>query len=252
MENLSSYNAVLQEQPALTAAPYTWYPQTQVCYIKNKDFFFAAKGGYNNESHNHNDVGSFSLYVDETPVFIDAGVGTYTRQTFSNERYNIWTMQSDYHNLPMINGMPQHFGAEYKAKDAQFDARKRSFSLNISDAYTKDAAVKKWKRSYALSDKNRLTISDEFQLSEAKDFNQLNFLTWAKPDTSQPGKVILDKNGKRIEMKYDPSIFNVSIETVPQTDTRLSNVWGKEIYRLQLTAKQKSLKGKYLFTINRF
>jgi len=251
MENFASYNAVLQEQPALTTAPYTWYPQTQVCYIKNKDFFFAAKGGYNNESHNHNDVGSFSLYVDETPVFIDAGVGTYTRQTFSNERYNIWTMQSNYHNLPMINGMPQKFGAEYKAKDAQFDARKRSFSLNISDAYTKDAAVKKWKRSYVLSDKNRLVISDEFQLSEAKDFNQLNFLTWAKPDTSQPGKVILDKNGKRIEMKYDPSIFNVSIETVPQTDTRLSNVWGKEIYRLQLTAKQKSLKGKYLFTINK-
>lgn len=251
MENLASYNAVLQEQPALTEAPYTWYPQTQVCYIKIKDFFFAAKGGYNNESHNHNDVGSFSLYVDETPVFIDAGVGTYTRQTFSNERYNIWTMQSNYHNLPMINGMPQKFGAEYKAKDAQFDARKRSFSLNISDAYTKDAAVKKWKRSYVLSDKNRLVISDEFQLSEAKDFNQLNFLTWAKPDTSQPGKVILDKNGKRIEMKYDPSIFNVSIETVPQTDTRLSNVWGKEIYRLQLTAKQKSLKGKYLFTINK-
>lgn len=70
--------------------------------------FFAAKGGYNNESHNHNDAGTFSLYLHTTPVFIDAGVGTYTRQTFSSERYTIWTMQSNYHNLPMINGVPNH------------------------------------------------------------------------------------------------------------------------------------------------
>ena len=30
----------------------------------------AAKGGFNNESHNHNDVGTFSLYVNTIPVFI--------------------------------------------------------------------------------------------------------------------------------------------------------------------------------------
>ena len=38
--------------------------------------FVAAKGGFNNESHNHNDVGTFSLYVNTIPVIIDAGVGT--------------------------------------------------------------------------------------------------------------------------------------------------------------------------------
>ena len=53
--------------------------------------FVAAKGGFNNESHNHNDVGTFSLYVNTIPVIIDAGVGTYTKQTFGKDRYTIWT-----------------------------------------------------------------------------------------------------------------------------------------------------------------
>jgi hypothetical protein len=252
VENIASFGALLAEQPALTTAAYTWYPQTQVCYIKNQQgFFFAAKGGHNNESHNHNDVGTFSLYIDTIPFFIDAGVGTYTRQTFSNERYSIWTMQSNYHNLSLINGMPQPFGAQYKAKDVQFDAKKKIFSLDISGAYPKDAAVKAWKRSYTLSDKEGLIILDEFQLSEAKDYNQLNFLTWTKPDIGEQGRVVLEKDGKRVQMKYDAALFSASIEAIPQTDTRLSNVWGKEIYRLQLKAKQKNLKGKYLFTINK-
>lgn len=253
IENIASYESVLKEQPALTTAPYTWYPQTQVCYIKNKQgFFFAAKGGHNNESHNHNDVGSFSLYVDRIPVFIDAGVGTYTRQTFSSERYSIWTMQSNFHNLPLINGVPQSYGASYKAKDVRFDAAKNTFRLDIGGAYPAAASVHTWVRSYTLSDENGLVFSDEFQLSETREPNQLYFLTWVRPDISHEGKIILEKNGQHIEMKYDASAFTTSVDVIPQTDTRLSNVWGKEIYRLQLTARQKTPGGKYTFAINRF
>ena len=104
------------------APGYSWYPETEFCYMTNKNgFFVATKGGYNNESHNHNDAGTFSLYLNTTPIFIDAGVGTYTRQTFSSERYSIWTMQSNYHNLPMVNGVPQQFGSEFRATDVHFD-----------------------------------------------------------------------------------------------------------------------------------
>ena len=38
------------------APGYSWYPETEFCYMTNKNgFFVATKGGYNNESHNHND-----------------------------------------------------------------------------------------------------------------------------------------------------------------------------------------------------
>ena len=84
---------------------FTWYPETEFCYLSTKEgLFLATKGGHNGESHNHNDVGTCSVWFNQTPILIDAGVGTYTRQTFSGERYSIWTMQSNYHNLPMING----------------------------------------------------------------------------------------------------------------------------------------------------
>ncbi len=62
---------------AHTIPACTWYPETEFCYLTNKSgWFLATKGGFNNESHNHNDVGTFSLYVNTIPVLIDAGVGT--------------------------------------------------------------------------------------------------------------------------------------------------------------------------------
>ncbi|MBK9318909.1 MAG: heparinase II/III family protein, partial [Bacteroidetes bacterium] len=83
LENLSVVKEILAAKPALPAVAQSWYPQTEFCYIKNNNgLFLATKGGFNNESHNHNDAGTFSLYANETPFFIDAGVGTYTRQTF--------------------------------------------------------------------------------------------------------------------------------------------------------------------------
>ncbi len=80
----------------------------------------AAKGGHNDESHNHNDVGEFVVYCDGKPLLIDAGVETYSRKTFSPQRYEIWTMQSAYHNLPTIDGVQQAPGAAFAARDVTY------------------------------------------------------------------------------------------------------------------------------------
>ena len=251
MENIKTASDIFSVKPSLLSEKFSWYPNTEFCYMKNNNnFFFAAKGGYNNESHNHNDVGTFSLYIDTLPVFIDAGVGTYTRQTFSDERYTIWTMQSDYHNLPMINGMPQKFGAEYKSANVKFDEAHSEFSMNIANAYTKETAVVDWNRKYTLTEKS-LFIEDQFELNALKSPNKIHFMTWAKPVIANNGVVILQKSGKQVNMKYDASIFDLQIEPVILSDTRLSNVWGSEIYRMVFTAKKQTLKGKYKFTISK-
>lgn len=238
-------------KPVYESPAYTWYPETQFCYMTNKTgFFFAAKGGYNNESHNHNDAGSFSLYLNTTPIFIDAGVGTYTRQTFSNERYSIWTMQSNYHNLPMINGVPQSFGSSYKATNVSFDPKRMTFAADISTAYPAEACVNSWVRSYILSkNKGELKIRDVFSLKERKGTNQVNFLTWGKVDVSSEGVVRIEVNGEKVDLLYDKKTFTPSVETIPLKDPRLSNVWGKEIYRLSLNAVETALAGTYVFTI---
>ncbi len=237
-------------KPASYHAASTWYPETEFCYIRNPNgFFLAAKGGYNAESHNHNDMGSFTLYIDEMPMIIDAGVGTYTRQTFSNERYSIWIMQSNYHNLPMINGMAEALGAQYRSRNVKFDPAKSLFSLDLAGAYPEEASVEKWQRTYQLTLKAGLIIQDEFKLKETLKPNQLNFLTWAKPDVSTSGTVILEKEGVKLKLTYDTSLFEPSVETVSLSDKRLSNVWGNEIYRLTLSAKRSQRAGKYIVSI---
>ncbi|MEG1748977.1 MAG: heparinase II/III family protein [Tannerellaceae bacterium] len=236
-------------KPVYQAPAYTWYPETEFCYMTNKSgFFFASKGGYNNESHNHNDAGTFSLYLNTTPIIIDAGVGTYTRQTFSSERYNIWSMQSNYHNLPMINGTPQQFGSNYKATDVTFNPKKMSFRANIATAYPTEAAVQKWVRSYTLS-KDALKIEDSFVLDNALQPNKINFLTRGQVDLTEPGVIKIEADGEKVTLSYQKDTFTPSIETVELTDPRLSNVWGKEIYRISLVANKLPLTGNYNYTI---
>ena len=237
-----------QTKPAHNVPACTWYPETEFCYLTNNSgWFLATKGGFNNESHNHNDAGTFSLYINNTPMLIDAGVGTYTRQTFSSERYSIWTMQSNYHNLPMINGVPQRFGQEYKATNVVCKEKQRFFSADISTAYPEEAAVNSWIRSYKLENK-RLVITDKFSLKETKAANQVNFLVWGDIDISKAGKVSIKVGKEHATLEY-PANFKTTLETIELPDTRLSNVWGKQIYRIVLIDTQKKLEGSYKFII---
>lgn len=240
----------LKAETAIFHMPaYSWYPQTEFCYLSNKNnLFLAAKGGYNNESHNHNDVGTFSLYSNTVPLLIDAGVGTYTRQTFSSERYDIWTMQSNYHNLPMINGIPQSFGNRFRATEVKADLKRQSFSLNIATAYPEEAKVERWIRSYRLT-RNGLDISDDFKLRTTVAPNQINFLTWGKVDMSKPGIVTIEVKGEKAVLTYDKAVFTVTIETIKLSDKKLSDVWGDEIYRVSLNARKQISAGTYNYKI---
>ncbi|WP_394801108.1 heparinase II/III family protein [Niabella ginsengisoli] len=157
-------------------------------------------------------------------------------------------MQSNYHNLPLINGVAQSDGSMYKAQHVSFNASKSRFSAGISAAYKKDAAIKIWQRTYTLSAKG-LVIEDEFELSKIISPSVINFLTWANPDISKPGIVELIRDGRKVTLAYNKNVFEARIETIPLEDKRLSNVWGNEIYRLSLVAKKQALKDKYQFII---
>lgn len=233
------------EKPFHNVPDYTWYPETEFYYRKNAKAFLAAKGGYNDESHNHNDAGTFSLWIADTPVIIDAGVGTYTRQTFSSERYKIWTMQSNYHNLPLINGQPQEYGRKYKA--TQVTANKNRFSANIAQAYGNEAEVTNWFRSYQLKN-NQLVINDKFTLKQTQQPNVINFMVWGDVKVGN-GKIIIQKEAVKATLNYDSKLFKPTVETITLTDPRLANVWGKKLYRISLTATAIKPNGSYTYTI---
>jgi len=246
-EDLRCFPQLQHTQAALPQNAYKWYLETQFLYLKKGVFFFAAKGGFNNESHNHNDVGSFILYQDQQPLFIDAGVGTYTKKTFSDDRYSIWTMQGAYHNLPLINGADQAFGKEYKAENVVFLPEQNKFQLDIGKAYPKTANIEHWNRSYSLV-ADGLTIQDEFKIKNPTQPNIVHFLVSKEPEIN--GGLITMGDGLAA-LRFNPAQFVASYEAIPQDDTRLSQVWGERLYRITLKAKSIKSTGKYSFIIKK-
>ena len=199
LPSLFSLEDLLNAKPKEPLTSDFWLPELQVMGARsfegsNDGFYVASKGGHNAESHNHNDVGNFIVYADGYPALIDVGVETYTAKTFSSRRYEIWTMQSAYHNLPTINGVMQKNGREYQATDAGYKAGKTKvvFSLDISKAYPGEAKVKSWKRTITLERGKRVTISDKYVLDAVKENLKLTLMSWQKPGLEVEGKIRLE------------------------------------------------------------
>lgn len=230
----------------------TWYPETEFAYMRNSDgWFLAAKGGNNNESHNHNDVGTFILFIDSRPVFIDAGVGTYSKKTFSHERYTVWTMQSSWHNLPEINGTSQIFGDQFRARDTECDTRKRIFSSDISGAYSSAAECLTWTRRYSLKD-HVLEITDEFSLSERVAADTVNFLVCGNAEVAPDmSAVMIGTDGISVSLDY-PEGMGVDVARIPLDDPHLGGIWGSSLERISFVSPPDApLNGKYVFRVKR-
>lgn len=204
----------------------------------------AAKGGYNAESHNHNDVGSFILYVDGQPVMVDAGVGTYTAATFDHRRYTIWMMQSEFHNLPVINGFGQKDGGQYRSRNVKHtdNGRVMNFSLDMAGAYPAEAGCRSWVRDYRFDRRrNTFTLTDTYDLSEVEGPVALNFLTCGTVASGRGG-VEIQSGDKTLRMAFDLSKYELTTEAVELTDPRLSNIWGERLTRIVLKVKNPKRK----------
>lgn len=251
LENLFALDAIAKAEAVEPLIKSFWLSGTEVAGAREdegstKGFYFAAKGGHNSESHNHNDVGSFILYYDGEPALIDAGVGTYTRKTFSGQRYDIWTMRSLYHNLPMINNTEQKAGKQFAAKSASFEDKGKvvRFSTDISAAYPETAQVNRWIRSYTLERKKRFVIGDEFDLKAISGPTQLNFLSAGKIEKVSDGEAKIIGKGFTLRMTWDRGQYDFAVEEVDmEDDQRLTNAWPDGLRRIQLTRKDNKLKG---------
>ena len=236
-----------------TEAPYAapaahMFDGIQVMTARQKEnsgegFFLAAKGGHNHESHNHNDIGNFVLYRNGQPVIIDAGVETYTKKTFGDRRYEIWTMQSDYHNVPQINGVSQMDGQEFAARDVRYDTDGvlSQLMLDIAGAYPAAAQVKQYERRIALDRAaDTVTVTDQFALDAAVAPLVLHLMCADEPTG---GEGVFRVNGT--VMRYDAAQFDAAVEAVPLDDPRLSASWErKALYRIRLAAKQIMASGE--------
>ncbi len=208
--------------------------------------YFGIKGHHNAESHNHNDAGSFMLYADGQPVLIDVGVETYTVKTFSPQRYEIWTMQSAYHNLPTINGVMQAWGHRYAAADVRHDAndRQASVEMELAHAYPTEAGVESWRRRLVLTRGRDVTLSETYRLREVRAPLVLNFMTADAVENRAADELVLrGKSGPAVAMHFDATRLKARVEEIPVEDNQLRGVWGGTLRRIQLVDEQPAPAG---------
>ena len=258
IENYLSIKQVQKE-----AAPYVpvndaWFGDIQVLTARaSNGFFMATHGGHNAESHNHNDVGDFMLYANGEPVIIDAGRGNYTARTFSAQRYELWFTQSQYHNLPIINGLGQKAGREFEASNVKstISEKEATLNLDIANAYDKNAGIVSWNRTVKLNRaKNTVELTDDYALNQKPTSLQQVFMTICTIDNSVAGKITLKTpKGQVVTLQYDPKVWEVSTD-LPSTEgmeyVSFKTKWDNlPVQRIILNSKNLVQKSKSSFTL---
>lgn len=244
LQNIDALKAEKPSEPTNSA----WYPDLQIKTFRysagnGKGLFCAFKGGNNAENHNHNDVGSMVVYYDGEPLFIDCGTGEYTDKTFSKERYDIWTMQTAYHNAPLVNGYNQKEGKQFAATVVK--ETPTSLTLDLTKAYPADADANLWQRTVEVK-KDEITLTEEFDLNSYKASSRLIFVTPVKPDTSKPGRVKLGNH----TITYPMGVMVAGMEDISdKIDPVLRQMWGDKLYRVGIAISANKPKGKVVLKI---
>lgn len=175
------------------------------CTIRQKACGFAAKGGHNLVSHNHNDAGSFLIDINGQQLLCDAGCGCYTRQYFDPAlRYGLIACGSQGHSVPLIDGCTQYSGLEYRAVNTRIEASDAADTLccDIAPAYGLKQ-LHQLQRDLCFDKKAGIvTLQDRFVLDGGTHRLTERFTTWQQPRT-EDGCVIIEHDGDRLILQAD-------------------------------------------------
>jgi len=170
---------------------------------------FAAKGGNNDEPHNHNDLGNFILNHMGEDIFVDIGCPEYVKEYFIGEtRYDFLAASSLGHSVPLINNNAQSFGKDYYAQILKYQEldSKTYYALDLKNAYHCEELIR-YEREFIWNHENlELEIKDKFRFS--KDNNEIKevFISRIKPQIIENGKLIISNNNFRAELLYDDKL----------------------------------------------
>lgn len=221
--------------PSTSAIPHPdiFYPSAGLFIVRDKHLCLAVKSGDNDDSHNHNDTGSFTIYKDGMPLFIDIGVESYTKKTFSPERYEIWAMQSQYHNLPTFDGLMQMNGPDYRATNVchELSPHMGEITMDIARAYPSEE-IQSYTRTARLDKDQQITITDTY--TGTKHPAVLSLMTYEKPTITHNTNNDTMTLGTLGTCQITGA-SNIQTECIPITDPRLQQTWKHPIHRTLVT-----------------
>jgi len=228
----------------------SWYPDLGLMTARVKEdttdgFYLAIQAAPNQRPHGHNDSGSFIVFHDGNPIFVDIGPEAYTAPRYK------FSVQSAYHNLPTVGGVMQsNKDPKYRASDLHYATgdSSASVSMNLATAYPEEAEIIGWTRTLTLDRMaNHIRMNEDFQLRK-KVAVQLSFMTPCVPKQGPAGKVLFataEPSASGVSLGYNSDILAASIEKIDLTDDWLASRWGKTIYRVLLTSTAPTDKGNW-------
>ncbi len=220
-----------------------WFASTEVWLARGHagsaaGLAVAAKGGHNDEHHNHNDVGSFVVAVDGVPVIVDAGRPTYTLQTFGPQRYDIWSMQSGWHNTPVLRGVEQSHGAAFAARHVTVShGADGQFTAELAPAYA-ESGILSWRRTVRLDrTAQRVEILDAWTdgcTTGGSGRTQVRMLIAGDITLGSGCATVVPLDGARPVRITWPAGIPAALVVRELDDPMLADVWGSRLTRLDL------------------
>ena len=173
-------------------------------------FCFAAKGGHNDEPHNHNDCGSFLLHVNGENLLADPGSGQYTRQYFGAERYEYFCTSSRGHSVPIVGGQYQKAGREYAVRiiAVQNAPDKDTLLMEIAPVYG-IANLRSLLRRFTFEKSHGvgLALRDEFVFAQPPESIVERLVSFFEPRLCGDGTLEIKGEHGRAVIAYDSRLL---------------------------------------------
>lgn len=183
-------------------------------------FAVVFKGGNNDEPHNHDDVGSFSVVVGTNMVICDPGGEVYTKRTFGPHRYDSQVLNSFGHAVPVIAGQLQRTGREAQAVilETNFSDAQDVLKFDLRSAYAVPQ-LEKLERTFVFQRKPKtsLLMTDVVRFSKPEPF-ETALITWGeiKQLDANTLELVDGKSSVRVEIDTGGRRFHLRQETIDE------------------------------------